>query len=135
MLSITKEDYLRTFYILEEKKGEVKSVDVAHYLNVSKPSVSGMVKELGEEGLVKYERYSPLKLTRKGKDLARNLTSKHRLIELFLRDILKVDSKNIHEEAHRLEHAFSDESIRKLRKLLGNPKRDPHGKPIPMIKR
>lgn len=135
MLSTTKEDYLRAFYILAEKKGEVKSVDVAHYLKVSKPSVSEMVRELDEDGLVKYERYSPLKLTKKGRELASNLTSKHRLIEIFLRDILKVDSRNIHEEAHRLEHAFSDESIRKLRRFLGNPKKDPHGKPIPTIKR
>ena len=52
-------------------------------------------------------------------------------IERFLQDMLRVNAKKIHEEAHRLEHAFSDESINRLRKVLGNPKYDPHGKPIP----
>jgi len=46
-------------------------------------------------------------------------------------NVLKIDSKNVHQEAHRLEHAFSDDSINKIKKLLGNPKKDPHGKPIP----
>ena len=131
MFTANKEDYLRGLYILEEEKGEIKSIDLAHYLDVSKPSVSEMVKELDKEGLISYKRYSKLNFTPKGRKLAKKLTSKHRLIELFLKNILKINSKNVHEEAHRLEHAFSEESILKLRKLLGNPRKDPHGKPIP----
>jgi len=131
MFTANKEDYLRGLYILEEEKGHIKSIDLAHYLNVSKPSVSEMVQELDKDGLISYRKYSKLKFTSKGKRIARKLTSKHRLIELFLKNTLKINSKNIHQEAHRLEHAFSDESITKLRKLLGNPKKDPHGKPIP----
>jgi len=131
MFTAHREDYLRGLYILEEKKDEIKSIDLAHYLNVSKPSVSEMIKELDEEGLVFHKKYSKLKFTPKGRRIAQKLTSKHRLIELFLKNVLKIDSKNVHQEAHRLEHAFSDESIEKLRKLLGNPKKDPHGKPIP----
>ena len=131
MFTANKEDYLRGLYILEEEKGELKSIDLAHYLNVSKPSVSEMVQELNKEGLVSYKKYSRLKFTSKGKKIAQKLTSKHRLIELFLKNVLKIDSKNVHQEAHRLEHAFSDDSINKIKKLLGNPKKDPHGKPIP----
>ena len=131
MFTTNKEDYLRGLFILEEEKGHIKSIDLAHYLNVSKPSVSEMVKELNKEGLISYKKYSKLKFTAKGRRIAQKLTSKHRLIEIFLKNILKLNSKNVHEEAHRLEHAFSDESMEKLRKLLGNPKKDPHGKPIP----
>ena len=131
MFTASKEDYLRGLYILEEEKGELKSIDLAHYLNVSKPSVSEMVKELDREGLISYKKYSKLKFTQKGRNIAQKLTSKHRLIELFLRNVLKIGSRNVHQEAHRLEHAFSDESIRKIRSMLGNPKKDPHGKPIP----
>ncbi len=131
MFTANKEDYLRGLYILEEEKGELKSVDLAHYLNVSKPSVSDMVKELDKEGLVSYRKYSKLNFTPKGRRLAQKITSKHRLIEIFLKNILKINSKKVHHEAHRLEHAFSDESICRLRKFLGNPKIDPHGKPIP----
>ena len=132
MFTANKEDYLRGLYILEEEKGQIKSIDLAHYLNVSKPSVSEMVKELNKEGMVSYKKYSKIKFTAKGRKIAQKLTSKHRLIELFLKNMLKINSNNIHQEAHRLEHAFSDESIVKLRKILGNPKKDPHGKPIPL---
>ncbi|MBI3027735.1 metal-dependent transcriptional regulator [Candidatus Woesearchaeota archaeon] len=131
MFTANKEDYLRGLYILEEEKRELKSIDLAHYLDVSKPSVSEMVQELNKEGLVSYKKYSKLKFTSKGRKIAQKLTSKHRLIELFLKNVLKIDSKNVHQEAHRLEHAFSDDSINKIKKMLGNPKKDPHGKPIP----
>lgn len=131
MFTANKEDYLRALYILEEEKHELKSIDLAHYLDVSKPSVSEMVQELNKKGLISYKKYSKLKFTLKGRKIAQKLTSKHRLIELFLKKILKIDSKNIHQEANRLEHAFSDNSINKMRKLLHNPKKDPHGKPIP----
>ena len=131
MFTAHKEDYLRGLYLLEEEKGKLKSIDLAHYLNVSKPSVSEMMQELNREGVISYKKYSTIKFTAKGRKIAEKLTSKHRLIELFLKKILKISSNHIHREAHRLEHAFSDESIGKLRKLLGNPKKDPHGKPIP----
>lgn len=131
MFTASREDYLRGLYILEEEKDEIKSIDLAHYLNVSKPSVSEMVKELNREGLISHKRYSSLNFTPKGRKIAKKLTSKHRLIELFLKNVLKIASKNIHQEAHRLEHAFSDDSISRIKKLLGNPKKDPHGKPIP----
>ncbi len=132
MFTPNKEDYMRGLYVLEEEKKYMKSIDLAHYLNVSKPSVSEMMQELNKDGLVTHKKYSGLVFTAKGRRIAKKLTSKHRLIELFLKNILKIGSNRIHQEAHRLEHAFSDESIRKLRKMLGNPKKDPHGKPIPL---
>jgi DtxR family transcriptional regulator, Mn-dependent transcriptional regulator len=132
MDSASREDYLRGIYHLLEDEGVVRSVDLAEYLDITKPSVTEMLQELDKEGLVQYKKYSHAIFTAKGRNIARKLTFKHRIIESFLKNILKIDSKNIHEEAHRLEHAFSDEAIEKLRKLLGNPKEDPHGKPIPL---
>ena|SRR3989338_4851211 len=131
MTTQNREDYLRALYILHEEKGQLKSSDVASYLRVSKPSVSEMVRRLNSEGLIRSAPYTKLQFTPKGKRIAEHLTSKHRIIELFLKDVLKRDSQLVHDEAHRLEHAFSDESIEKIRKLLHNPKMDPHGKPIP----
>lgn len=131
MESANKEDYLRAVYHIMEENNEVRSVEVADYLNVTKPSVSEMLKGLSKERLIQYKKYSKVKLTGKGHKIARNLTSKHRIIERFLKDMLKINKKKVHDEAHRLEHAFSDESINRLRKILGNPKYDPHGKPIP----
>jgi len=131
MESANKEDYLRGIFHLMEDEGIVRSVDLADYLNITKPSVSGMLKELNKEGLVEYRKYSKLKFTSKGHRIAQKLTFKHRIIESFLKNMLHINLGNIHEEAHRLEHAFSDEAVEKLKKLLGNPKEDPHGKPIP----
>ena len=131
MESANKEDYLRGIYHLMEDDPDVKSVDLADYLNITKPSVSEMLQQLNREGLVEYKKYSKLKFTSKGKKIAQKLTFKHRIIESFLKNMLRINSEDVHEEAHRLEHAFSDEAIEKLRRLLGNPKEDPHGKPIP----
>ena len=131
MESANKEDYLRGIYHLMEDDPDVKSVDLADYLNITKPSVSEMLQQLNREGLVEYKKYSKLKFTSKGKKIAQKLTFKHRIIESFLKNMLRINSDDVHEEAHRLEHAFSDEAIDKLRRLLGNPKEDPHGKPIP----
>ena len=131
MKSASKEDYLRGIYHFMEDNKEVKSVELADYLNITKPSVSQMLQELDKEGLIDYKKYSRLKLTDKGRKIAEKVTFKHRIIETFLKSMLKINSTEIHEEAHRLEHAFSDKSINRLRKMLGNPKLDPHGKPIP----
>ena len=131
MKSASKEDYLRGIYHLMEDNKEVKSVELADYLNITKPSVSQMLQELDKGGMIEYKRYSRLKFTDKGRKIAEKVTFKHRIIETFLKSMLKINSTEIHEEAHRLEHAFSDKSINRLRKMLGNPKLDPHGKPIP----
>lgn len=131
MESTSKEDYLRGIYHLMEENQDVKSIELADYLSVTKPSVSEMLQELDKEGLIEHKKYSKLKFTSRGRKIAKKLTSKHRIIETFLKSTLRINSKNIHDEAHRLEHAFSDEAIGKLKKLLGNPKEDPHGKPIP----
>lgn len=131
MESVSKEDYLRVIYHLMEKKQDVKSVEVADYLNITKPSVSEMLKNLDTDGLIQYKKYSKIKMTKKGFNAAQNLTARHRIIETFLKDTLKLNPYKIHDEAHKLEHAFSDESIEKMRKFLKNPKTDPHGKPIP----
>ncbi len=131
MMSRSREDYLRALYIIEERKGELKSSDVAKYLEVSRPAVSEMARKLCDDGLIRSFPYAKLQFTGKGRRLASELTTKHRLIELFLKKVLKRSEAFIHDEAHRLEHAFSDESIKKIRKMLGDPKIDPHGKPIP----
>ena len=131
MESTNKEDYLRAIYHLMEENQDVRSVEVADYLDITKPSVSEMLKNLYKDGFIQYKKYSKIQFTKKGLNTAKNLTASHRIIETFLKDTLKINPQNIHNEAHKLEHAFSDESIEKLRILLKNPRTDPHGKPIP----
>jgi len=126
----SQEDYLRAIYqIIEQNKDkDVKSVDVATRLNISKAAVSKMLKVLQTQGFVSVELYSKVNLTKKGLLVAKKLTYKHRVIEVFLNDILKVDKEFIEKEAHNLEHSFSDETIKKLADFLNNPEICPCGK-------
>ncbi|MBN2421728.1 metal-dependent transcriptional regulator [Candidatus Woesearchaeota archaeon] len=129
------EDYLRTIYMLYEEKDNklkgVRSIDIAQSLNVSKASVSEMLKKIREKKYIKYFPYSNIFFTKKGFTKAKRLTKNFRVISVFLQVILKYkDLKKLNKEAHRLEHAFSEESIRKIDILLNNPRKCPHGKII-----
>ena len=131
-MNISREDYLRVMYELYEKnKGAFKSVDIAHKLNVTKSSVSQMIKKLNKEKLILTEPYSKIRFTTKGLNKAESIIYIHRVVEVFLKDFLKYDTKEIYDEAHRLEHAFSKESIKRLDVLLNKPKKSLHGKTIP----
>ena len=132
-MNITSEDYLRTIYAVYErnKKEGIKSADIAKELNISRPSVSSMLKQLAKKRYVLADRYQKIFLTESGKQEARKIMHKHRVIEVFLTDTLGHDIDLVHEEAHNLEHAFSDRSIEKLEELLNNPKISPTGRPIP----
>ncbi len=124
------EEYIRAFYYLQKKRGKAQSSELARYLKVSKAGVSEMLRTLSRRGLVKVRRYSPARLTAKGADLARKMTFKHRVLELFLVKKLRLPEDRVHDEASNLEHAISDDAIMRLYRLLGRPKRDPHGQPI-----
>ena len=125
-LTSTREDYLRAIYSLGQGV-EVKPIEISRYLKLSKQTVTERLQELSKNGLVKYKRYGSVSLTTEGLQVAQRLTYKHRVIESFLYTLLKQPKNKVHEEAHRLEHAFSDRSIKALHSLLGKPKTDPHG--------
>ncbi|MEK6967219.1 MAG: metal-dependent transcriptional regulator [Nanoarchaeota archaeon] len=129
MVSTAKEDYVRAVYLLQER-GTPYLSDLAEYLDISKPSASEMAKNLVLQGFLSHEPYSELKLTADGIKLAEKLTYKHRIIEVFLKRVLKLSENKIHGEAHKLEHAFSDESVDRIKKLIHNPETCPHGQPI-----
>ncbi len=135
MIKETREDYLRAIYHINEEKEaqDASSIDISKYLKVSKSSVSEMLRKLSKEGLIHLTRYGKIRLTNKGLAESISITRRHRTIEVFLSDILKIRNSSLHEEAHRLEHAFSDESIRSLTKLTKNREQCPHGKPIPNV--
>lgn len=133
-LSTTREDYIRAIYVLEETSGSVGVTQIAAKLELSKSTVSERVKDLVRDGLVDAEPYADVSLTSKGKDAGAKLTYKHRVIEVFLNETLGVPKSRVHEEAHQLEHAVSDEVIQRIAKLIGHPATDPHGSAIPKIK-
>jgi DtxR family Mn-dependent transcriptional regulator len=90
-----------------------------------------MVKALAESGLVEYEPYNGVRLSRAGSRLAALVLRRHRLIELFLVQALGMRWDEVHDDAEQLEHVVSERLIERIDELLGRPEVDPHGDPIP----
>ena len=133
MATSTVEDYLKSIYVAERRgSGErVTTGRIAAALEVSPGTVTAMMKTLTESGLVDYEPYSGVRLTQAGAKLATHVLRRHRLIEQFLVEVLKMDWSEVHEEAEVLEHAVSERLIERIDEMLGRPTVDPHGDPIP----
>lgn len=130
-LSPAMEDYLRAIYRLEERGEKVTTSGLASMLEVAPASVTKMLKRLAGMDLVEHEKYRSVELAPKGKKAALEIVRHHRLLELFLAEIVGVPWDRVHEEAHRLEHALSEYLEDHLANLLNNPRFDPHGQPIP----
>jgi len=134
MATSTVEDYLKCILALEHGRqpGVLVSMgDIAASMAVAPGTVTSMVKSLEKDGHVVYAPYAGVRLTGDGRRLAVHVLRRHRLIELFLVDVLDLDWSEVHEEAERLEHAMSDKLIDCIDARLGFPTTDPHGDPIP----
>ncbi len=129
-LSPATEDYLKAIYKLE-KGGPVSTKALASELGVAAASVTEMIKRLAERGLVRREPYKGAALTDAGRKVALEVLRHHRLLELYLKEVMDHSWEALHEEAERLEHHISEAFESKLDELLGYPARDPHGHPIP----
>ncbi len=130
-LTLTQEDYLRAILVSQERNhGKTGTVKVAEYLKLSKSTVSERLQDLMRQKLIAPSLYADIVLTKKGRSIAEKLTYKHRIAEVFLHDVLKIPKAQVHEEAHKLEHALSDVVVKKLAEYLGRPKQDPHGSAI-----
>ncbi len=126
------EDYTKAIYALEQRDEQPVSTNaIAERLSVTAASASGMVKRLGELGLVEHEPYHGVSLTDSGRRVALEVMRHHRLLELYLVQSLGVPWDRVHEEAEVLEHVLSEELEEVIARKLGNPTHDPHGDPIP----
>jgi DtxR family Mn-dependent transcriptional regulator len=132
MTSISKEDYLKTLYMLSvDADSRVSTLAIANRLGISNAATSEMAKRLGDFGLVKYVKYKGVQLTKKGEKSALEVIRRHRLWEMFLMETLDLSWNEIHEEAEKLEHNSSDFLMEQIDSYLDFPKFDPHGDPIP----
>lgn len=107
---------------------------IAAALELTPGTVTTMIKTLADSGLVDYEPYSGVLLTGSGRQLALHVLRRHRLIELFLVQVMGMSWSEVHPEAERLEHAISDRLVELMDEMLGRPTVDPHGDPIPTAK-
>ena len=132
MNSLAEENYLKAlFHLSDETGGEVSVNHLSKQLGIKMPTVTSMMKKLAEKKLVHYESYKPVKLTEKGKKEARLIIRKHRLTEMFLAEKMGFGWEEVHDIAEQIEHIRSPALFEKMDELLGFPKMDPHGSPIP----
>ena len=133
--SSTVENYLKAIYQAETAEEDdtrlVPMGRLASALHVVPGTATTMVKTLAESGLVRYEPYAGVRLTAAGQKLAALVLRRHRLMELFLVEVVGMSWAEVHDEAERLEHAASDRLIDRIDEMLGRPAVDPHGDPIP----
>jgi DtxR family transcriptional regulator, Mn-dependent transcriptional regulator len=125
------EDYLKAIYQLSVADAPVGTSAIAERLGIAPASVTGMLKRLGQQGLIEHELYQGASLTERGQREAVRMIRRHRVLELFLVEVLGYTWDQVHEEAERLEHAASDELVDRMAGVLGDPEVDPHGHPIP----
>jgi DtxR family Mn-dependent transcriptional regulator len=126
-----QQDYLKALYHLEGDRRPVPTNELAERLSISAASVSEMVGRLSDHGLVTHDRYRGQRLTEEGLGLALELVRHHRLLEMFLVQVLGYGLDEVHEEAERLEHVISERMEERIFELLGRPELDPHGHAIP----
>ena len=129
----SQEDYLKALYLLRGDERPVPTRELAQRLGISSPSVSEMVTRLTAQGLVEHDRYRGQQLTHEGRKVALELVRHHRLLEMFLVQVLGYSLDEVHEEAERLEHVISERMEERIFELLGRPELDPHGHAIPSL--
>ena len=139
-LSMAMENYLLSIIRLQEQDTKVtaaqlsehfKSLPMGEGLGTSLPSVSAMIRRMTREKLVTTSSDKEISLTKTGLTEAESILRRHRLAERLAVDVLKVDLRRAHEEAHRLEHAFSPYLESRVVEILGHPTTCPFGHPIP----
>lgn len=130
-LSENIEEYLETIYRLSHNGERVKTTKISKTLEIAPGSVTQMLKKLDKMGYVDYSLYQGVKLTEKGIKTAKSITRKHRLLERFLHDILKLKNNLLHDQACEMEHSLSDEAERALCQVLDHPDKCPDDYIIP----
>jgi DtxR family Mn-dependent transcriptional regulator len=132
-LSPSIENYLKTIYQIISTGKRASTNEIAAHMGVMPASVTGMLQKMAasEPPLVEYRKHHGAVLTPDGEAVALAVVRQHRLLELFLHEVLGYTWDEVHVEADRLEHVISQDMVDRMARVLGNPQRDPHGDPIP----
>jgi DtxR family Mn-dependent transcriptional regulator len=126
------QDYLKVIWsAVEWGDPLITTKGLAARFATTQANVSETMRRLDGQGLVNYQPYKPVTLTTLGESLAVAMVRRHRLLETYLAQALSYGWEEVHDEAERLEHAVSDGFLERIDHLLGYPRIDPHGDPIP----
>lgn len=127
MITVSKEDYLKSILEADTEGETVISARLAHLLKVSPPAVTMALRRLKKDGLVRVGASGEVSLTAAGRKIAKKLTLRHHLIERMLSEVFGMEWWKVHDEAERLEHAVSPDFEAKLLAKLGSGGACPHG--------
>lgn len=124
-------EYLAEIYRLQEHSPTVSTTSLAEKLDVSPPAVPRMLKRLKNVGLVEHVPYQGVKLSARGETEALKELRRHRVLEVFLVDVMGFTWDEAHDHADELGHGLNDEVAERMADMAGQPQRCPHGEPIP----
>ncbi len=113
-ISPALEDYLESIFIINAKKSSVRVKDMAKFAGVKPPSVIEALNHLQDKGLVEHEPYGYIELTSEGHKLAESIYEKHNILKKFFNEILGIDEKTAGEDACRIEHYLSKETLDRI---------------------
>ena len=113
-LTSVMEDYLEAIFDLDKQKKVVRVKDIAKRMNVKMPTVTSMLKTLSKRGLVHYEKYEYVEPSQKGAEVGREMRRRHGILSRFLTEILKIDAKTADDEACKMEHSLSADTLDSL---------------------
>src|SRR3954465_8702219 len=128
--TVAEEEYLQTLFWLHEARLPMTGANVARAMQLSAPTVHEMVGRLERGGYTPRAAHKSISFPADGLERAEAVVRRHRLIERFLTDVLKIPWDDVHEEAERLEHAMSPVLEAKMLAAIGDAKTCPHGHPI-----
>jgi len=124
-MSVSTEEYLEALYTLTQDGQTASTTAISKHLKIAPASVTEMLRKLADNGYVNYSPYQGATLTHQGFEMAEKMTRKHRLLERFLHDVLRIGNDKVHYEACEMEHALSDEAERALCQTLKAPDKCP----------
>ena len=128
--TIAEDEYLQTIFWLHEAGLPITGANIARAMQLSAPTVHEMVGRLEKDGFITRAADKAISFTPEGLEQAESVVRRHRLIERFLTDVLKIPWDDVHEEAERLEHAMSPNLEARMMAAIGDAKTCPHGHPI-----
>ena len=129
--SVAMREYLAEIYRLQEDEPTVSTTSLAERLGVSAPAVPRMLKRLKRGGYVKHIPYQGVELTEIGEEEALRELRRHRILEIFLVDVMGFSWDEVHEHADQLGQGLNDVLTERMAEMTGEPRRCPHGEPIP----
>lgn len=112
------EEYLYSIYALSKEGEGARVTDIANKMEVTKASTNNALNQLKEQGLINYEKYKNITLTKEGLARAKYIERRHELFRKFLKDIIKTDPHLVEQETERLAHCISCHTAAKLEKFI-----------------